>query len=151
MYQCPECGAAYENDETCKSVFDSFLALEFTDPGYGAVHFLTVACYMIQHQRYSDAGLLWIHNQLTAYIEKGLSSEEIRQQARHDTGQEKRAWKILRSTEEPGLPSVQWSFTIADVAKFSHDANSYRENITRWAETTLREMLPQIEFARRLS
>jgi hypothetical protein len=103
---------------------------------------------MIQHQRYSNAGLQWMHTQMTAYIEKGLSSEEIRQQARNDVGHEKRTWKVLRSTEEPGLPFVPWSFTIADVARHSHDAISYGENITRWAETTLKEMLPQIEIVK---
>lgn len=43
---CSECGAA---DNLCKSRFDEFLALEFSDMGYGTVHNLTVAAYMIQH------------------------------------------------------------------------------------------------------
>ncbi|QYR19267.1 hypothetical protein KZ483_15075 [Paenibacillus sp. sptzw28] len=32
------------------------LALEFSDPGYGRVHFLTVACFIIQHNRYMTKG-----------------------------------------------------------------------------------------------
>jgi hypothetical protein len=55
---CPDCGATWDADRTCQSVFDEFLVLEFADAGYGAMHMLTVACYMIQHGRYSDAGLV---------------------------------------------------------------------------------------------
>ena len=43
---CPECGAP---DLLCKTRFDEFLVLEFTDTGYGAVHHLTVTAYMLQH------------------------------------------------------------------------------------------------------
>ena len=41
---CPECGAP---DNLCKARFDEFLVLEFTDMGYGAVHNLIVATYML--------------------------------------------------------------------------------------------------------
>lgn len=57
---CPECGATWLEDSTCQSVFDEFLVLEYSDPAYGEVHFLTVVCFMIQHGRYSDEALVWI-------------------------------------------------------------------------------------------
>ena len=54
---CPECGAA---DNLCQSRFDEFLVLEFTDPGYGAVHHLTVTAYMLQHSsKLTREG--WLH------------------------------------------------------------------------------------------
>jgi len=43
---CPECGAT---DVACEIRFNEFLILEFTDPGFGEVHHLTVATYMLQH------------------------------------------------------------------------------------------------------
>ena len=43
---CPECGAP---ETLCKTRYDKFLMLEFTDAGYGAVHHLTVAAYVLQH------------------------------------------------------------------------------------------------------
>ena len=46
MSNCPECGAP---DNLCQTRFDEFLVLEFTDAGYGAVHHLTVATFMVQH------------------------------------------------------------------------------------------------------
>ena len=54
---CTECGAALD-ETTCQSIFDSFLVLEFSEAAYGAVHMLTVACFMIQYRRYSDEGLV---------------------------------------------------------------------------------------------
>ena len=46
MSNCPECGAP---ENLCQARFDEFLVLEFTDAGYGAVHHLTVAAFMVQH------------------------------------------------------------------------------------------------------
>jgi hypothetical protein len=43
---CPECVAT---EALCKTRFDEFLVLEFTDAGYGAIHHLTVAAYTFQH------------------------------------------------------------------------------------------------------
>jgi hypothetical protein len=43
---CLECGAT---SKACESQFHEFLAKEFTDPKYWAVHHLTVSAYMIQH------------------------------------------------------------------------------------------------------
>jgi hypothetical protein len=45
---CPECGSRLNDGITCQSILESFLALEFSDPAYGAVHFLTASCFMIQ-------------------------------------------------------------------------------------------------------
>src|SRR5512147_1373320 len=57
MTDCPECGAA---ETLCKERFDEFLVLEFTDAGYGAVHHLTVATYMLQHSsKLTKEG--WLH------------------------------------------------------------------------------------------
>ncbi len=44
--RCPECGAP---DSACEARFHELLALEFEEAGYGAVHHLTVATYMLQH------------------------------------------------------------------------------------------------------
>ncbi len=55
---CPVCGAVLPEGSTCQSIFDEFLNLEYTDPAYGQVHYLTVTCFMIQHERYSDEALI---------------------------------------------------------------------------------------------
>jgi hypothetical protein len=139
---CPECGAALGEYGACQEIFDAFLMLEFSDPGYGEVHMLTVACFLIQHGRYSDAALTWIARQLRAYLEEGIPAGQIRQQAARETGQARRTWKVIRQPGARPLPKVEWSVTIADVAAHAQDAESYRDWITRWARATLREMQP---------
>ena len=137
---CPECGALLAEGDSCQGIFDAFLAREFTDPGYGEVHMLTVACFMIQHGRYSDEALAWIEQKLRAVLEEGLSPEELLRQAARETGQRTRTWKVNRGPEERSLPRVAWSMTIADVARNERDARSYCALVRQWAEVTLREM-----------
>jgi len=138
--QCPDCGAVFEEEDSCQSIFDSFLVLEFTDPAYGEVHLLTVACFMIQHRRYSDAALVWIEQTLRANLEDGVEAGQIRRQAARETDQGRRAWKIIRQPDARPLPPIDWSMTIADVARGYQDAGSYRDLVKRWAAATLKEM-----------
>src|SRR5512138_3523416 len=88
--RCPECGALLADGSSCQALFESLLALEFTDPGYGQVHMLTVACFMIQHGRYSDEALTWIEKNLRAFLEEGQPAQQIRRQAQKETRQDNR-------------------------------------------------------------
>lgn len=137
---CAECGARLEAGETCEGMFHALLALEFSDPGFGEVHFLTVACYMIQHGRYSDEGLAWIRGMLRRSLEEGLPAEEIRRLAGLDATNEQRRWKVTRAPDAPPLPRVRWRVTIADVARGYQDAESYRGLVRGWARETLAQM-----------
>ena len=141
---CPQCGAALQDDSSCQSIFDSFLALEFTDPAYGAVHMLTVACYMIQHGRYSDEALTWIEQQLHNYLEEGIPAEQIRRIAAGEVSQGIRSWKVNRQPDATPLPKAAWSMTIADVAANYTDAKSYQRLVDKWARATLQEMKSQL-------
>jgi hypothetical protein len=145
---CPDCGADPMGDATCQSIFDSFLALEITDPEYGQVHMLTVACFLIQHNRYSDEALIWIEHNLRALLEGGLSTEQIRRQQAKEVDQNVRTWKVVRQPGAKPLPKIAWSMTVADVASNYHDAQSYCELIRQWVATTLREMHPLISTPR---
>src|SRR5689334_14967675 len=98
---CPECGAIQTETMTCQMAFDTFLSLEFSDPEYGAVHFLTVGCFMLQHGQYSDEGVRWMHSTLREYLDKELTPTQLRQFAAKDTGNEKRTWKVLRAKDAP--------------------------------------------------
>jgi hypothetical protein len=137
---CPECGAVYREETTCQEIYEAFLVLEFTDAGYGAVHFLTVACFMIQHGRYSDEGMAWIAEKLRKHLEEDVPVEEIRRQASEEADQARRSWKVARPPGAPPLPKIAWSMTIADVAGKYTDAEEYRDLIREWARVTLREM-----------
>jgi hypothetical protein len=139
---CPDCDAALD-ETTCQSIFDSFLALEFSDPAYGAVHMLTVACFMIQHRRYSDEGLVWIEKTLRDVLVSGVPLDEIRRLAGKETDQGKRAWKVTRQPGERELPKIAWSMTIVDVASNYQDAATYCQLVRRWSRATLEEMRPK--------
>ncbi|OGN90056.1 MAG: hypothetical protein A2Y88_00645 [Chloroflexi bacterium RBG_13_48_10] len=129
--QCPECGATLSGDTRCQEIFESFLALEYSHPEYSAVHFLTVACYMIQHGSYSDKALVWIERQLQDYLEAGLPASQIRRRAARDAAPDKRTWKVRRQPDESPQPKIPWTMTIADVAAQYHDAQSYGELVTQ--------------------
>jgi hypothetical protein len=138
---CPFCGAQSDENITCQNMFDEFLALEFSNPAYGKVHLLTVSCFMIQHQRYSDPALLWMQQTLRDVLEKGVDPSEIRLQMTSDVDQGKRYWKIERQPDEPSLPHINWPITIADVYKHKEDPVSYCAWVEKWARTTLVEMI----------
>ena len=140
---CSLCGAATDVDLTCQDRFDEFLALEFSNPAYGKVHMLTVSCFMIQHQRYSDQALLWMQQNLRDVLENGVDPSEIRVQMTYDVDQAKRQWKIERQPDERELPHINWSITIADVYQHKDDPVSYCTWVEKWARATLEEMISQ--------
>jgi hypothetical protein len=137
---CPECGAQLEDGINCQSIFDSFLALEFSDPEYGKVHFITVACFMIQHGRYSDAALAWIQPALRAYLEEGLPVNELRRYAGAVINSSERSWKVLRAAQDKPLRRVNWRVTIADVAAHTGNAADYCACVRQWGMATLEQM-----------
>lgn len=141
---CPECGAAWSSGLTCQSIFDEFLVLEFTDPGYGAVHFLTVACFMIQHGRYSPQGLAWIEQRLRDHLERGVPVAQIRQDAGRTASQSARDWKVTRQPADPPQPRVPWRMTITGVVPAYDSAASYCAAVERWARMTLEDMQPLV-------
>lgn len=140
---CPQCGAPQMEEFSCQKVFDEFLQLEFTDPNYGVVHLLTVASFMIQHQRYSDTALVWIEAQLRAHL-AGTSPEYIRRQAQTQVDSTGRSWKIQRTADDRTLPAIAWSMTIVDVYERYADAASYCALIRAGAQTVLTEMQPML-------
>jgi Family of unknown function (DUF5946) len=137
---CEACGALLPEGETCQTIFERFMALEFSDPAYGVVHFLTVACFMIQHRRYSDEALGQVRAALHANLREGVAAAELRRRAAGPMDQTARTWKVLRQPDAPPLPAIAWDITIADVSQRARDAASYREQVTRWATRTLEQL-----------
>ncbi|WP_010275793.1 DUF5946 family protein [Paenibacillus senegalensis] len=138
---CPLCGAVSTEGKTCEEIYHEFLALEFTDPDYGRVHFLTVACYMIQHEGYSDESYVWVESALRKYLQEGWPISMIREDAARGPGRDK---GVRRPADAPHLPKIAWSMTIADVAAQMHDAESYCRLIEQWGHAALKEMGPLV-------
>jgi hypothetical protein len=109
----PECGAP-END--CETRFHEFLVLEFTDAGYGAVHHLTVATYMLQHSsKLTREGWLHMRELLREFLINNKPPAFIRKQNKDLVDSGKRKFKIASKDGVPVIQKATWTKTILDV------------------------------------
>lgn len=132
---CPECGAP---DHLCQARFDEFLVLEFTDAGYGAVHHLTVAAYMVQHSsKMTPEGWLFERNLLREFLVENKPPAYIRKQNKDVVDSGKRTFKIKSKTGLPVIDKTKWKKMILDVR--SENAEVYCADITAWARSVLEE------------
>ena len=132
---CPECGAP---DQLCQTRFDEFLVLEFTDAGYGAVHHLTVAAYMLQHSsKLTREG--WLHERelLREFLIENKPPETIRKQIKDNIDSGKRTFKFKSKTGVPVITKSAWTKTILDVR--AENAETYCADVTAWAMATLED------------
>ena len=132
---CPECGAP---ETSCKLRFDEFLALEFSDMGYGAVHNLTVATYMLQHSsKLSLEGWLYERDLLREFIVENKSPSLIRQQVKDAVDSGKRTFKFKSKDGKPVIKKSMWTKTILDVR--AENAEIYCVDVSAWARSVLEE------------
>ena len=132
---CPECGAA---DTLCKTRFDEFLVLEFTDAGYGAVHHLTVAAYMLQHSsNLTEEGWRNMRDLLKEFLVDNKPPAFIRKQNKNLVDSGKRKFKIKSKTGQPVIDKTSWEKTILDVR--TENADVYCTDVTMWAKSVLAE------------
>ena len=132
---CTECGAP---DNLCRSRFDEFLALEFSDMSYGEVHNLTVATYMIQHSsKLSPEGWMYERDLLREFIVEKKSPSLIRQQVKDSIDSGKRTFKFKSKDGKPVISKTSWTKTILDVR--SENAEVYCADVNAWAQSVLEE------------
>ncbi len=135
-YTCPQCGAIYSADETCEDRFNAGQAREFTDPAFFAVHYLSIPCFMLQHNRYSRHG--WIATrQVLARFLSGLTPEEARRQYRQAVASGNRTYSFTKGPKLAGVESIAWTRTIADVRLDT--AEHYCDDVRAWAERVVRD------------
>lgn len=132
---CPECGAP---DSACATRFDEFLVLEFTGAGYGAVHHLTVATYMLQHSsKLTKEGWLYERELLREFLVENKPPAFIRKQNKDKVDSGKRDFKIKSKTGQCIISKSTWTKTILDVRTDS--AETYCVDVTEWARSALAE------------
>jgi hypothetical protein len=135
MMNCPECGAP---DHLCQPRFDEFLVLEFTDPGYGAVHHLTVAAYMVQHSsKMTREGWMYERDLLREFLVANKTPALVRKQIRDTVDSGKRTFKFKSKTGFPVISKTTWTKTILDV--HAENAEEYCEDINAWARSVLND------------
>ena len=132
---CPECGAS---DDLCQTRFDEFLVLEFTDAGYGAVHHLTVATFMIQHSsKLTREGWLFERDLLREFLVENKPPAFIRKQNKDVVDSGKRKFKIKSRDGLPVINKTTWTKTILDIRV--ENAEAYCEDVTAWARSVLED------------
>jgi Family of unknown function (DUF5946) len=136
IHKCPQCGADLPPDEPCQHRFDLCMALEYENPTtFGAVHHLTVACYMLQHNAYSRDGWLGARNIIARFIHDGVTPGKIRQQnhSRFDSGH--RTWSVTKGAKFSEFDTIVWTRSIADV-RYA-DPEVYCADVKLWATSVL--------------
>ncbi len=135
--KCPECGAAWNTEESCETYFHQMLFWEAEHPAYGAeVHHLLVLCYYLQHPRlYSPAGLNEARRLLVEFVKDGASPVEVRKRNRGRLDSSQRDWKTTGTAASHGSynPPIQWTMTAADVV--AGGSENYCDNVRAWAQS----------------
>ncbi|MCL4299705.1 MAG: hypothetical protein KJ077_28475 [Anaerolineae bacterium] len=132
---CPLCGAEFPAGEQCRERFDLCLAKEFENPAtYGAVHHLTVACYMLQHNAYSRQGWLGTRDLLVQFVREGKTPAEVRAQNRRKLDSQHRKWSITKG-EKISTEGWVWTRTIADIRLDTPEL--YCADVELWAKSVL--------------
>lgn len=124
MAACLHCGV-----ENCEAKFRECLVRDFTEPGYGVIHHLTVSAYMLQHNGYTDEMSSAMAHFVLRHLDKPPSEAE-KQQIRAWTDGPQRVTR--RGPAPPIAPPGGWSLTIGDVDLESADC--YRNTVRAWAQ-----------------
>jgi len=134
--QCPECGGAYIDGLTCWDQLGAILSWEAQDPALAAVHFLTVACYNLQHPaQFTDVALAGLRTALVDHLQHGTPVTELRRRAGRAYGGSRR---VLKPPEERRPILRRWSIPIAEV--YAHgEPNAATDRVRAWAARLLSE------------
>ena len=136
--KCPECGAQNIADTTCETRYHECLVKEFSDSGYGAVHHLTVAAYLLQHSsKLSQEGWLETRRLLREFLIEKKSPAEIRRQNKNNVDGSRRHWKITSDDGIAKINKTEWMKTIMDVRLTN--ADTYCADVTAWARAALQD------------
>jgi hypothetical protein len=110
---CPECGAPRLEGMTCWEQLGLLIAWEYDDPELRAEHFLTVACYNLQHPaQFTDDALAGLKAAFIEHLDNGLAVTEIRRRVGKASEGNRR---VLKDEAERHPALRAWSRTIADV------------------------------------
>ncbi|MCC6602392.1 MAG: hypothetical protein IT327_04235 [Anaerolineae bacterium] len=135
---CPECGAQPAGEATCTDRYHACMALELTNPDYGAVHHFTVPAYMLQHpSRLSADGWRAMAQILHEFLVGGVSPARMRQLVRQQQKNQPKSFSMVKGRAAE-RPSWTWRKTIMDVRL--DDPTSYCADVRTWAEAVYKDI-----------
>lgn len=119
--------------------FHRCLALEYQFPAtFGAMHHLTVLCYMLQHNLYSEKAWHEAHAMLAQFLDSSLTTQEFRQRNHSRLNSVNRKHKITSGATLPQFSQIKWTATIADIRFDQPD--DYIASVQQWAESLLADI-----------
>jgi len=134
---CPYCGAAQDPGQNCSDRFAAAQLLELARPDYYAVHHLSVPCFMLQHNTYSQVGWTSTRELLRQFIVDRLSPAMARRRLRRLHGGSLTNRSYTRGPRLLGVEHIAWSMTIADVRLDTPE--TYCADVRAWASQVLKD------------
>ncbi len=136
MATCDECGAASQRGLDCREQWDELISLEFSDVRAGAVHFLTVTCYQLQHPRafpLAVAARDTLTQALADVVVRDRPVTDVRDEVAH-------AVEDAHPADEAPAPSpaMRWSCTVADLGPPEPGLHTAR--VRQWAGAVVQDM-----------
>ncbi len=144
--RCKMCGATIPTgSSSCRDLFGTVLAREYSEPGFARVHLLTVDCYALQHSeehgpRSNAFHLLRLCNQL----EHGAPSQLGRAPDRRTARRLERLYSQLPRLEPPVSRGRE---TIASVA-LAPSVEEHGARVRAWARSVWRAWAAHHDWAR---
>lgn len=132
--RCPECGAPVVDALDCRAKLGVVTAWEVDDPALGALHFLTVASFNLQHPAaFADEALAVLRAAFVDHLDRGTATPELlrRVRARFDG-----STRVMREASERRPVRRDWELTI-DAVHGPGPAGA-PERVRRWAESIRR-------------
>lgn len=134
---CPLCGGKMGSLEQCRERFDACLAYEYEQPSsYGAVHHLTVICYMLQHNAYTVGAWWEARSMLVRCMREDRTPQQTRRQDQARSGNRRRG-SITRGARLERFDDIHWTSTIADVRTGAPEP--YCDDVRRWAASLIED------------
>ena len=133
---CPECGAVWQEGQTCQDYFYQMLAWEHEKPENLLVHHLMVLGYHLQHPSlYSPEGLSGATGLLADFLERSMTPEQVRRRDRATVNSHERTWKIKGTPASHGAYNspVQWTLTAGYV--IARGMDNYCDSVRTWAQS----------------
>lgn len=134
---CPECGAAWTSGLSCEEMFHQVLAWEAEDFDLLSEHFLTVACYNLQHPAmFQEEAIDNLKGGLILRIDQNAQVSELRRRAAQKFNGSQR---VLRPVNERHAVLNSWSMTIADVHATGR-AEGAADRVRNWGRRVRTEL-----------
>ncbi len=140
------CGAIVPTGRArCRDAFDEVCAREYSDPGFGAVHLLTVDAYALQHSEEHGPRSNAFHlARLGRLIERGEDAAIGRRPPRAVGKAEEARYRRLPELDPPAF---RGTLTIADVHG-AGDPEEHARRVLAWARSVWEAYRPHHEWAR---